>query len=363
RFIMLRNYKRIVVQILKYIIVCGLIFYIVKSLLMKDKDNKIPKFNDLEKLMIKTEMENSMRLSTVRNTCQKYNLGIYKDPSKPSAFKHPPTPQYSVFYIVRSRDLSYCPIYKAGSTTWIYNLCLLMNVREEELNSGREQISTIARRAIPELEFPEAGEGRLNPRKLMQALRSTKKLLVVRHPFERLLSAYRDKLENSVAGREHGTLHFYRKYGSKIVEKYRKTNFIPPEEYLVIRRKDVPQPKGIEPTFREFVQYLIHTDLANYGDDHWMPYYLYCTPCLLDYDIIAKVETLWQDQIYTIRKLHLQDTIEPRWRHSGGYENPSKIYFGQLNKDLIQKLYEKFKLDFELFDYSPDDYYQYARAS
>lgn len=57
--------------------------------------------------------------------------------------------------------------------------------------------------------------------KLTQALRATKKLLVVRHPFERLLSAYRDKLENSVAGREHGTLHFYRKYGSKIVEKYR----------------------------------------------------------------------------------------------------------------------------------------------
>lgn len=59
------------------------------------------------------------------------------------------------------------------------------------------------------------------PKKFKQALRATKKLLVVRHPFERLLSAYRDKLENSVAGREHGTLHFYQKYGSKIVEKYR----------------------------------------------------------------------------------------------------------------------------------------------
>ncbi|XP_043522351.1 carbohydrate sulfotransferase 8-like isoform X2 [Frieseomelitta varia] len=349
---MLRNYKRIIVQILKYVIACGSIFCIVKSLLVENENNKIPKFNDLENLMIKTEMENSKRLLTVRNTCQKYNLGVYKDPSKPSAFKHPPTPQYSVFYIVRSRDLSYCPIYKAGSTTWIYNLCLLMNVREEELNSGKEQISTIARRAIPELEFPEAAE----------ALRTTKKLLVVRHPFERLLSAYRDKLENSVAGREHGTLHFYRKYGSKIVEKY-QTNFTPPEEYLVIRRKDVPLPAGIEPTFREFVQYLIHTDLANYGDDHWIPYYLYCTPCLVDYDIIAKIETLRLDQIYTIHKLHLQDTIKPRWRHNSGYENASKIYFGQLNKDLIQKLYEKFQLDFELFDYSPDDYYQYATAS
>jgi len=86
-----------------------------------------------------------------------------------------------------------------------------MNVPEETLNSAKEQLSTIARRAIPELEYPEAD----------RVLNTSRKLLVVRHPFERLLSAYRNKLENSVVGREHGTLHFYRKYGTKIVRKYR----------------------------------------------------------------------------------------------------------------------------------------------
>lgn len=34
---------------------------------------------------------------------------------------------------------------------------------------------------------------------------------------------------------------------------------------------------------------MIETDLGSYGDDHWMPYYLFCTPCLVKYDIIAKV--------------------------------------------------------------------------
>ncbi|KOC66265.1 Carbohydrate sulfotransferase 11 [Habropoda laboriosa] len=347
---MFRNHRKLIVQILRYVISCGLIFFVVKFLLVGDESRPIPKLNDLKKLMIEAENENSKRLLSVKNTCKKYNLGIYKEIKKISPFKHPPAPQYSVFYIARSRDLSYCPIYKAGSTTWIYNLCLLMNVTEEELNSGKEQISTIARRAIPELEFPEADE----------ALRTTKKLLVVRHPFERLLSAYRDKLENSVAGREHGTLHFYRKYGCKIVEKYREKNFTRPRDDQVIRTKDIPPPAGIEPTFREFVQYVIHTDLANYGDDHWMPYYLFCAPCVVDYDIIGKVETLWRDQIYTIHKLGLQKVIKPRWRHGGGYSNTSKIYFSQLNRDMVEKMYEKFKLDFELFDYSPDDYYQYA---
>lgn len=116
----------------------------------------------------------------------------------------------------RVHNISYCPVYKASTTSWLYNLCLLMNVTEETLNSGLEQLSTIARRVIPELEYPEAD----------RALNASRRLLVVRHPFERLLSAYRDKLENSVAGRRHGTLHFYRKYGAKIVQKYRSKSCV-----------------------------------------------------------------------------------------------------------------------------------------
>jgi len=111
----------------------------------------------------------------------------------------------------RIRNISYCPIYKAATTTWLYNLCLLMNVSEKTLNNSKEQLSTIARRVMPEFEYPEAD----------RLLNATRKLLVVRHPFERLLSAYRDKLENSMVRWEHGTLHFYQKYGAKIVRKYR----------------------------------------------------------------------------------------------------------------------------------------------
>ncbi|XP_076249283.1 carbohydrate sulfotransferase 11 [Calliopsis andreniformis] len=351
---MLRNRKRIIARISKCLVGCGLIFFFTKFtiLLIGDESKPIPELEDLKKLLVEAEDENIKRLLAVSNTCRKYNLGIYQEPGQPAAFKHPPAPQYSVFYITRSHNLSYCPIYKAGSTTWIYNLCLLMNVPEEELNSGKEQISTIARRVMPELEYPEADE----------ALRVTKKLLVVRHPFERLLSAYRDKLENSVAGREHGTLHFYRKYGAKIVQKYRGKDFSKPREDQVIKQENIPPPAGNEPTFREFVKYLIDTDLASYGDDHWMPYYLYCTPCAVDYDIVAKVETMWRDQIYTIHKLSLQEVIKPRWRHSSGHTNASRIYFSQLNRELVEKLYEKFKLDFHLFDYSPDVYYEYATA-
>ena len=88
----------------------------------------------------------------------------------------------------------------------------------------------------------------------------------MRHPFARLLSAYRDKLENRLAGAEHGTAHFYRKYGRRIVDKYRaKTSRgeRPPTSSLVrpdqVARDqdhghDQLAPADDEPTFKEFVQ-------------------------------------------------------------------------------------------------------------
>ena len=93
----------------------------------------------------------------------------------------------------------------------------------------------------------------------LQAFLNTLTLLVVRHPFERLLSAYRDKLENSRLGAEHGTTHFYAKYGSRIVAKYRQggnktrtQSLLKPGQYLW--NPQLPEPAGFEPTFKEFVR-------------------------------------------------------------------------------------------------------------
>lgn len=66
--------------------------------------------------------------------------------------------------------------------------------------------------------------------------------------------------------------------------------------------------------------------------------------------------------MYAINKLGLRDKIKPRWRHSNGYANASRIYFSQLNPAMVEKLYEKLRLDFELFDYSPEVYYEYATS-
>ncbi|XP_011315535.1 carbohydrate sulfotransferase 11 [Fopius arisanus] len=343
---MCRKSRQVVLFFVFIFVLCVIVVVLVKQVAHRDEGTIHYNKNSIRE----AETRNRRRVRKLEEACRNYNLGFYRLETERDIIKYPPAPQYSVFYIDTIHRISYCPIYKAGSTTWLHNLCLLMNISESELTKSKDQISTIARRLIPEMDYPEAEE----------ALRATTKFLVVRHPFERLLSAYRDKLENSVARREHGTLHFYRKYGSKIVEKYRDDSFIPPGEEQVIHREGVPRPAGIEPTWREFVEYLIDTDLASYGDDHWMPYYLYCTPCTINYTIIAKVETLNEDQIFAIEKMGLSNKIKPAWKHKSGRSDAASVYFSQLTPDHITQLYEKFKLDFEMFDYTPDSYYQYS---
>lgn len=111
--------------------------------------------------------------------------------------------------------------------------------------------------------------------------------------------------------------------------------------------------------------------MALYSDDHWIPYYLYCTPCLLHYDIIAKVETLNEDQIFAIRVLGLQDKLKPRWQHKTQFtlnelrdtdtvSQVAKVYFQQLSVEEIINLYEKYQFDFDLFGYKYTPYLEYA---
>ena len=163
--------------------------------------------------------------------------------------------------------------------------------------------------------------------------------MIVRHPFERLLSAYRDKLEDSTKGLQHGTGHYYEKYGRKIVSKYRaKMN-----ETITKR----------EPTFAEFAQYIIDTNLNAYADDHWIPFYLYCTPCLVRYDFIVKFETFHEDMRLLVERLGVDSA--PAWMHmTRGGQSAAKIdaYFSTLSRRQVQLLYDKFAFDFQLFNYT-----------
>ena len=99
---------------------------------------------------------------------------------------------------------------------------------------------------------------------------------MVRHPFDRVLSAFRDRILRGCG--HQAKLHIPRIIGSAEV-KY-------DEEGCV----------ATFPTFSQFLEY-ITSDEGKDGDSHWLRYSAACAPCLVNYDAIVKLETSEEDEV------------------------------------------------------------------
>merc|ERR1711894_433051 len=110
-------------------------------------------------------------------------------------------------------------------------------------------------------------------------------LLWFRHPFERILSAYRDKFFINTnyddAYERRKVKKFFNLFGRKIIQKYRKV-------------QPIDQKYENAPTFREFVHYLLDIPLKGFNS-HWLPIYQKCKPCHINYSIIGRIDTMPED--------------------------------------------------------------------
>lgn len=99
-----------------------------------------------------------------------------------------------------------CNIFKAASTSWMYNFNLMANYTAAFLNKTKE---------VP-LELARKKYARPTPEMIKKAQADSISFLIVRHPLERLASAYNDKIVHA------WPKSFHDKMGQRIVNKYRK---------------------------------------------------------------------------------------------------------------------------------------------
>lgn len=81
-------------------------------------------------------------------------------------------------------------------------------------------------------------------------------------------------------------------------------------------------------------------------DMHWIPITQFCTPCQIKFDVIAKFETLNEDQRYIIEKAKLKQYIKPQWKNSGKGRNTQDLvakFFAQLTKTQLDGLLDIYK--------------------
>ncbi|XP_026290551.1 carbohydrate sulfotransferase 11 [Frankliniella occidentalis] len=165
--------------------------------------------------------------------------------------------------------------------------------------------------------------------------------LIVRHPFERLLSAYRNKLEQKSSSSK----YFQTRIGRHIIKTYRKN----PSNHSLQYGHDV--------TFSEFATYL-GTENGPGGEynEHWKPIHQLCAPCAIRYDIIGKYETLYDDADYLLHQLGEPTSAFPRYAHPSNTTATLGKYFGTLSVDLLRKMYSVYETDFRLFGYNLQEF-------
>lgn len=81
-------------------------------------------------------------------------------------------------------------------------------------------------------------------------------------------------------------------------------------------------------------------------DMHWVPITEFCTPCQIKFDIIAKFETLDEDQRYLIERAALRKHISPQWKNLGRGKNTQELitkFFSQLSISQLDGLCDIYK--------------------
>ncbi|CAK9297764.1 unnamed protein product [Gordionus sp. m RMFG-2023] len=295
----------------------------------------------------------------------------------------------------------WCKIPKCGSTFWSK---ILMGINEGIYNMSSVKILPI--------HFTKDSKS-LNyykQKNAMDIIDKYPKFLFTRHPFERLHSAYIDKIlgsNNHVVNEIHEeiknmmTMKRSRSNGEKSgkinssVEnlkpnnnygKFRVLSDVSYEDSWVrplwssnikneggefVEREKTQEKKGAKEneeddgplTFSQFLSYIVEHDKYFPGKSmnvHWQPSYNVCQPCHIPYDFVGKLEDMSLDGQVLFDLLGFSKFMafpgDLRPNHSFRKIGDTKSIFRALDPELYKKLRRVYDQDFEMFNYSDVGY-------
>ncbi|NXJ65721.1 CHST9 sulfotransferase, partial [Rostratula benghalensis] len=230
----------------------------------------------------------------------------------------------SQLFVEHKHKFIYCEVPKVGCSNWKRTIFLLQSDLRAEASEIEHDLihqTSVIKRLVT---YP--------PDIKQDFLNNYTKVMFTRHPLERLVSAYRDKL-----------LHSEPFYSVTVANEIR-----------AMFRKNKNSSEKV--SFQEFVNF-ITAKPPNTLDIHWKPMFLLCDPCNIHYDILGKYETLGLDSEHVLRVIGAPESLHyPNLkRYSSEKRTNGDItleYLRQLNSEQMEKIKKLYHMDFVLFNYT-----------
>ncbi|NXO78833.1 CHST8 sulfotransferase, partial [Sitta europaea] len=227
-------------------------------------------------------------------------------------------------FVEHKHKFIYCEVPKVGCSNWkriIFILQSDFSAEASEIKHDNIHSTSLIKRMVS-----------YSPALQKEFLSNYTKVMFTRHPLERLVSAYRDKLL-------HSEPYYSVTIANEIKEMFRKN-------------KNSPE----KVSFQEFVSFVISKP-AHTLDIHWKPMFLLCNPCNIHYDILGKYETLGLDSEHVLKVISAPENLQyPSLKRYGSEKRTdgdiTLEYLRQLTSEQIEKIKKLYEMDFFLFNYT-----------
>ncbi|NXN67774.1 CHST9 sulfotransferase, partial [Himantopus himantopus] len=227
-------------------------------------------------------------------------------------------------FVEHKHKFIYCEVPKVGCSNWKRTIFLLQadfSMEASEIEHDHIHQTSLIKKL-----------GTYPPSIQKELLNNYTKVMFTRHPLERLVSAYRDKLLHSEP--------FYSVTVANEIRAMFRTNKNSSEKV----------------SFQEFVSF-ITANPPNTLDIHWKPMFLLCDPCNIHYDILGKYETLGLDSEHVLKVIGAPGSLHyPSLKRYGTEKRTNGDitleYLRQLNAEQIEKINKLYQMDFVLFNYT-----------
>lgn len=181
------------------------------------------------------------------------------------------------------------------------------------------------------------------------------RFILVRHPFERLASAYHDKMMKLPNVRLWPEPHY---------DEIRKIICV---KYFQFKNVSITSPLKANycleyiPPFEMFIRYILDDIQRGEGifamDIHWKPFSSLCQVCKFRYNVIGKYETFDQDIKQVMSRLNMSNWIlKNRDHESGDTKWRYQHMYSTLSDNMICELRDLYEFDLNLFDYQLENY-------